>query len=55
VSHPLGRAPEQRISLLPVAPGLYRARNPSPAGRWIIRLGVREGGHEARFLTEVKQ
>lgn len=54
-SHPVGRAPELRLNLLPLAPGRYRSREPVPAGRWTIRLTVRRDGQEARYLSEVKR
>ena len=54
-SHPLGRAPEQSLNLLPVEPGLYRSRQPIPAGRWIIHLTVRRGDQDARYVSEVKR
>ena len=54
-THPLGRAPDGRLQLRPVAPGLYRSLEPIPAGRWTVRLVVRRDGEEARYVTEVKR
>lgn len=54
-SHPVGRAPERRLALSPVEPGLYRSAQPLPEGRWIVRLSVQRDGHEARYLTEVRR
>ena len=36
-SHPVGRAPEQRLALSPIEPGTYRSAQPLPGGRWIVR------------------
>jgi nitrogen fixation protein FixH len=52
-THPLGRAPEHRLALTPVADGLYRSTAALPSGRWIVRLSVRRDGHEARYLKEI--
>lgn len=38
--HPLGRAPEQSLTFLEIAPGAYRSTQPLPAGRWKIWLRV---------------
>jgi len=54
-SHPLGRAADRRLGLLPLAPGLYRSHEPVPAGRWTILLTVRRDGQEARYLSEIKR
>lgn len=54
-SHPVGRAPERRLSLTAVKPGQYRSLEPLATGRWIIRLSVRRDGQEARFRTEVSR
>ncbi len=52
-SHPLGRAPERLLVLQDQGEGYYRSSEPLADGRWIIRLQVRRGGQEARYLTEV--
>jgi nitrogen fixation protein FixH len=54
-SHPLGRTPERLMALKPIEPGLYRSTEALPPGRWIIRLSVRSGGSEARYLREVSR
>ena len=54
-THPLGRQPERRLSLAQTEPGTYRSSEPLPSGRWIIRLSVRQGEHEARYVTEVRR
>lgn len=54
-SHPLGRAPDQRITLASQGDGQYRSAVALPRGRWIVRLSVRHDGREARFLREVSR
>jgi nitrogen fixation protein FixH len=54
-SHPLGRAPENRIMLASQGDGQYRSAVALPPGRWIVRLSVRQDGREARFLREVSR
>ena len=53
LSHPVGRAPEQELRFAPVGDGAYRSIAPVPAGRWIVRLIVRRGGQEARYVRDL--
>lgn len=52
-THPLGQLPEQRLTFAGTAPGMWQSDRVLPAGRWLIKVIVDEGGHEARFDDEV--
>src|SRR5688572_22451430 len=47
LSHPLGREPDRELAFTSDGQGAYRSDDPVPAGRWIVRLTVRQGGREA--------
>ena len=50
--HPLGRVPDHVVAMRRDGDG-YRGDTPLPAGRWLLRIDVRAGGHAARFEEEV--
>jgi nitrogen fixation protein FixH len=52
-THPLGRAPEQRLIFTPVGKGVYTARTPLPPGRWRLHATVKSGAFEARFIEDL--
>lgn len=52
--HPLGRVDDQRVVMAAIGPGEFRSQAPMPVGRWKLRVSIRQGGHEARYLTEVR-
>jgi nitrogen fixation protein FixH len=51
--HPLGRAPEIRLSFAPSGAGTYISEERIPDGRWIIRLAAARDGDEARFVQDL--
>ena len=51
--HPLGRTPDVPLRFHEVQPGVYASERTLPAGRWQVRLELRHGGSEQRFLREV--
>lgn len=53
-THPLGRAPSQSIACRHGGDGRYVATRPLPAGRWLVRVEVRQGGRDAFFDAEVR-
>jgi nitrogen fixation protein FixH len=52
--HPLGRAPERPLNLIPQDDGRYVSREVLPAGRWLLRIEVTRGGQRYRTTTEVQ-
>ena len=52
-THPLGRAPDRTLAFVPAGDGRFISTAPLPAGRWLIHLSIRQGGHEARFEDQV--
>ncbi|WP_404712555.1 FixH family protein [Sphingomonas sp. MMS24-J13] len=52
--HPLGRAPMRDIVFTPMGGDRHIATWPLPAGRWLLRITVRQGGHTASFDDELK-
>ena len=51
--HPLGRAPDRAIAFEPLGKGQYLATRPLPAGRWILKITVRNGQTVARFNEDI--
>lgn len=51
--HPLGRLPDQAIRMVPGADG-YVADRPLPTGRWLLRIDLQAGGHDAHFEDAVR-
>ena len=41
--HPLGRAPDRELTFVRAADGSFVSRETLPAGRWTVRLEVRDG------------
>ena len=41
--HPLGALPDAKLDFAHVGDGRYVSRDPLPAGRWTLRLAVRDG------------
>lgn len=52
--HPLGRAPERQLSLIPQGEGRYVSRDTLPDGRWLVRIQVTRGDQKYRTVTEVQ-
>ncbi|MES1971285.1 MAG: FixH family protein [Pseudomonadota bacterium] len=52
-AHPLGRLPERDLVFRNSGAGQFVASQTLPAGRWLLRIEVRDGGHDARFDDEV--
>ncbi|MCC2975875.1 FixH family protein [Sphingomonas sp. PL-96] len=52
-THPLGRAPEQRLHFVNTGGGIFASDRPLPDGRWLLRIEVREGRNVARFDDQV--
>ncbi len=53
-THPLGRAPARRVDFRTLADGRHIATQPLPAGRWLLRIEIRQGGRDAFFDDELK-
>lgn len=53
-AHPLGRTPDMQLSFREEAPGRYVSHQLLPAGRWRVRVQVREGGETASFMEDVR-
>ena len=53
LTHPLGREPERELDFAALGNGAYRSRQPMPRGRWIVRLSIRRGSEEARFVRDL--
>jgi nitrogen fixation protein FixH len=51
--HPLGRMDDQTLTFAEEAPGRYVAHQLLPKGRWELRLVVRRGADQARYLEEL--
>lgn len=51
--HPLGRAPDIRLTFVQVAPGRYRSIRAVPVGRWTVHWTIDAAGHEKRFVEDV--
>lgn len=52
--HPLGRAPDVMLHFSATAPGRFRSIEPLPAGRWLVHLVIRRGGHEMRMIETLQ-
>lgn len=52
-AHPLGRLGDENLTFAEEAPGRYVAHQLLPAGRWQLRLVVRRGQNQARFLEDL--
>jgi nitrogen fixation protein FixH len=52
-THPLGRAPEQKLHFVNGGGGAFTSQQRLPEGRWLLRIEVREGRNTARFDDEV--
>ena len=48
--HPLGRAPDVRLSFVSTGEGHYRTLEKLPAGRWNVHLTIKRGKDEARLI-----
>ena len=53
-THPLGRTPSRPVDFVVAADGRYVATQPLPAGRWLLRVEVRQGGRSAFFDDELR-
>lgn len=51
--HPLGRAPEVKLTFQSVGHGVYRAQQALPAGRWQVRVTLAGHGETQHFQKEV--
>lgn len=51
--HPLGRAPEVKLSFQGMGHGVYRALQPLPAGRWQVRVTLAGHGDTQHIQEEV--
>ncbi len=54
LSHPLGLESDRRLSMAAMGGARLRSVSDVPKGRWIANLVIRQGGREARFMTEVR-
>lgn len=52
-THPLGRQPQQQLAFRRNGEGRFVSTRALPAGRWLLLVEVRDGGHEARFDDEI--
>ncbi len=52
-AHPLGRLGDQTLTFAEEAPGRYVAHQLLPKGRWKLRLVVRGGENQARYLEDL--
>ena len=52
--HPLGRLPDQQLTLTRTAAGEYRSVEQLPVDRWLIRLDVASGADHWRSESEVR-
>ncbi|AQR72636.1 FixH family protein [Sphingomonas sp. LM7] len=53
IHHPLGRAPDQALAFTRRGAG-FVSTTPLPAGRWQLRIELRDGAHSARFEDALK-
>lgn len=53
--HPLGGEPAREIKMSRIGEGRFRSDSPIATGRWKMRISVRQGSSEARFLREVRR
>ncbi len=51
--HPLGREPDRALTFVNTGGGRFVSTTPLPAGRYLLQIGVRSGGHAARFDDQV--
>jgi nitrogen fixation protein FixH len=52
--HPLGRAPDILLRFREAEAGLYASEAALPAGRWNVRVDVRQGAAEHHLLKEIE-
>ena len=52
--HPLGRVDDRAISMTMAGPGRFRSISAMPAGRWKLRITLRQGKSEAVYSREVR-
>ncbi|MEO9129609.1 MAG: FixH family protein [Sphingomonas sp.] len=52
-THPLGRMPERDLAFRSVGNGRFVATQALPAGRWLLRIDIRDGSRDARFDDEI--
>lgn len=52
-AHPLGRLGDENLTFVEEASGRYVAHQLLPQGRWQLRLVVRRGQEQARYLEEL--
>ena len=52
-THPLGRLPARDLAFHSVGNGRFLATQPLPAGRWLLRVDIKDGAHDARFDDEI--
>ncbi|MEA1015309.1 FixH family protein [Sphingosinicella sp. LY1275] len=50
--HPVGREADVALRFDEVSPGVYRAREPLPAGRWILHLTATRDGRDFRMIED---
>ena len=53
--HPLGGEPAREIKMAQIGENQFRSQKTIAKGRWKIRIGVRQGTSEARFLREIRR
>jgi nitrogen fixation protein FixH len=54
LEHPLGLVAERDLRMVAIAPDRLISAQHVPAGRWQVHVTIRSGGHEARFISEVR-
>ena len=52
--HPLGRVDDQAIPMTIAGAHRLRSTEAMPVGRWKLRITLRQGNSEARYLREVR-
>lgn len=52
--HPLGKAASRSLTFVAQGDGLYRARQPLPAGRWRLSIEISRGAERYRELVEIR-
>lgn len=53
--HPLGGEPTREIKMAQIGEGQFRSQEMIAKGRWKIRISVRQGPSEARFVRDVRR
>jgi nitrogen fixation protein FixH len=52
--HPLGQVDDRRIPMIVTGTNHFRSADAMPSGRWKLRITLRQGNSEARYLREVR-